>query len=44
MNGKVWQLIVKCSHHNYELFIDPAAYPVLRKLEKDLIFKATVKA
>jgi hypothetical protein len=44
MNGEVWQLIVGCPHHNHEPSLDPAAHPALRKLEKDLAFKATVKA
>jgi hypothetical protein len=44
MNEKIWQLIVKCPYHNYELFINLTAHLILRKLEKDLAFKATVKA
>jgi MULE transposase domain len=44
VNGEAWQLSVEYSHHNHEPSIDRAAHPALRKMEKDLAFKAAVKA
>jgi hypothetical protein len=35
---------VRYPYHNHESFINLTAHPVLRKLKKDLTFKATVKA